>query len=122
MPDGWQESTILIWEKSCPADCSITLRFACFRKRIFEQILDRRIREIVKLSDNQSGFVDGCGTIDAILVAGLPVENASRETKGDTSYLSRLRSRTACGYTVRPRQHGVSEELVEWLRILYSCP
>ncbi|VDP17265.1 unnamed protein product [Heligmosomoides polygyrus] len=42
--------------------------------KIFERTLDRRIREIVKLSSNQCGFVAGCGTIDAIHAARLLVE------------------------------------------------
>ncbi|VDO19327.1 unnamed protein product [Heligmosomoides polygyrus] len=44
-------------------------------------ILDRRIREIVKLSDNQCGFVTGCGTIDAIHAARLLVEKHREKQK-----------------------------------------
>ncbi|VDO84987.1 unnamed protein product [Heligmosomoides polygyrus] len=56
--------------------------------------LDGRIREIVKLSDNQCGLVSGCGTIDAIPAARLL---ASRETEAGAYRLSRL------GKGLRPR-------------------
>ncbi|VDO93775.1 unnamed protein product [Heligmosomoides polygyrus] len=49
--------------------------------KIFERILDRRIHEIVKLSDNQCGFVSGCGTIDAIHAARLLVEKHREKQK-----------------------------------------
>ncbi|VDP07973.1 unnamed protein product [Heligmosomoides polygyrus] len=47
--------------------------------RLFKPI--RRIREIVKLSDNQCGFVPGCGTIDAIHAARLLVEKHREKEK-----------------------------------------
>ncbi|VDP03593.1 unnamed protein product [Heligmosomoides polygyrus] len=49
--------------------------------KIFERILDRRIREIVKLSENQCGFVTGCGTIDAIHAPRLLVEKHREKQK-----------------------------------------
>ncbi|VDO97001.1 unnamed protein product [Heligmosomoides polygyrus] len=49
--------------------------------KIFERILDRRIRENVKLSDSQCGFVSGCGTIDAIHATRLLVEKHREKQK-----------------------------------------
>ncbi|VDP47401.1 unnamed protein product [Heligmosomoides polygyrus] len=48
---------------------------------IFERVFDRRICEIVKLSDNQCGFVSGCGTIDAIHAARLLVKKHREKQK-----------------------------------------
>ncbi|VDP26175.1 unnamed protein product [Heligmosomoides polygyrus] len=70
-------TTIPIWKKKgSPADCSnyCPTRLLSHSVKIFERILDRRIGEIVKLSNNQCGFVPGCGTIDAIHAARLLVE------------------------------------------------
>ncbi|VDO84527.1 unnamed protein product [Heligmosomoides polygyrus] len=46
-----------------------------------ERLVDRRIREIVKFSDNQCGFVAGFGTIDAIHAACLLVEKHREKQK-----------------------------------------
>ncbi|VDP40828.1 unnamed protein product [Heligmosomoides polygyrus] len=94
--------------------------------KIFERILDSRIREIVKLSSNQCGFVTGCGTIDAIHAARLLVEK--HREKQRPVYLAFLDLEKAFDGVPREviwyalRQHGVPEELVEWVRMLYSCP
>ena len=42
--------------------------------KVFERILDKRIREIANLTKNQAGFVKNCGTTDAIFAARLLVE------------------------------------------------
>ncbi|VDP27982.1 unnamed protein product [Heligmosomoides polygyrus] len=70
VPDVFQEiTTIPIWKKKdSPADCSNyrPILLLSHSMNISERILDRQIREIVKLSGNQCGFVAGCGTIDAM--------------------------------------------------------
>ncbi|VDP25127.1 unnamed protein product [Heligmosomoides polygyrus] len=61
VPDCWHNSTTIpIWKKGSSADCSgyRPIRLLSQQSiKIFERILDRRIREIVKLSDNHCGFV-----------------------------------------------------------------
>ncbi|VDP36266.1 unnamed protein product [Heligmosomoides polygyrus] len=56
VPECWRQSTTIpIWKKKgSPADCSNyrPIRLLSHSMKIFERILDRRIREIVKLSDN----------------------------------------------------------------------
>ncbi|VDP30789.1 unnamed protein product [Heligmosomoides polygyrus] len=70
VPECWHNSTTIpIWKKrGSPADCSNyrPIRLLSHSMKIFERILDRRIREIVRLSDNQCAFEARCGTIDAI--------------------------------------------------------
>ncbi|VDP24360.1 unnamed protein product [Heligmosomoides polygyrus] len=46
--------------------------------KIFERIVDGRIREVVKPSDNQCGFLADSGAIDGIYTAPLLVEKKSR--------------------------------------------
>ncbi|VDP29649.1 unnamed protein product [Heligmosomoides polygyrus] len=48
---------------------------------IFKRVLDRRIREIAKLSNYRCDFVSGCGTIDAIYAANLLVEKQREKQK-----------------------------------------
>ncbi|VDO66687.1 unnamed protein product [Heligmosomoides polygyrus] len=57
------------------------IRLLSHSMKIFERILDRRIREIVRLSDNKCGSVSGCGTIDAIHAARLLVEKHREKQK-----------------------------------------
>ncbi|VDO19860.1 unnamed protein product [Heligmosomoides polygyrus] len=49
--------------------------------KIFEQIVDGQIREIVQLSSIQCGFVAGCGTVDAIYTARLLIEKHREKQK-----------------------------------------
>ncbi|VDO94726.1 unnamed protein product [Heligmosomoides polygyrus] len=63
VPDVRQESTTIpVWKKKdSPTDCSNyrPIRLLSHSMKIFERIHDSRIREIVKLSSNQCGFVAG---------------------------------------------------------------
>ncbi|VDP22623.1 unnamed protein product [Heligmosomoides polygyrus] len=84
--------------------------------KIFEQILDSRIHEFVKLSDNQCGFVSGSGTIHAIHAARLLVEKHCEKQKPvHIAFLDlekvfdRVRREVIWNAL---RQHGVPEELV----------
>uniref|UniRef100_A0A7I4YQG6 Reverse transcriptase domain-containing protein n=1 Tax=Haemonchus contortus TaxID=6289 RepID=A0A7I4YQG6_HAECO len=64
--------------------------------KIFERIVDGRIRDIVELTTNQCGFVaDLEKTFDRV-------------------------PRDVIWYALR--QHGVPEELIEWVRIIYTSP
>ncbi|VDP00996.1 unnamed protein product [Heligmosomoides polygyrus] len=130
VPECWHNSaTIPIWKKKgSPADCFNyrTIRLLSHSMKIFERILYRRIREIVKLSDNQCGFVSGCGTIDAIHAARLLVErHRERQKPVHIAFLDLEKAfdrvpREAIWYALR--RHNVPKELIEWVRMLYSCP
>ncbi|VDP47120.1 unnamed protein product [Heligmosomoides polygyrus] len=79
-----QSTSIPIWKKKgSPADCSnyCPIRLLSHSMKIFERILDRRIREIVK--HRPCGFVSGCGTIDAIHAARLLVEKHRERQKSE---------------------------------------
>ncbi|VDO82785.1 unnamed protein product [Heligmosomoides polygyrus] len=68
-PAECQSTTIPVWKrKSSPADSSNyrPIRLLSHNMKIFERVVDGRIRDIVQLSSNQCGFVAGCGTVDAI--------------------------------------------------------
>ncbi|VDO79010.1 unnamed protein product [Heligmosomoides polygyrus] len=109
-----------------------------------------KIRSLQEAS--QCGFVSGCGTIDAIHAARLLVEKHRERQKpvhiaflGPAIHAARLlvekhRERQkpvhiafldlekAFGRVPREliwyalRQHNVPEELIEWVRMIYSCP
>ncbi|EYC24746.1 hypothetical protein Y032_0013g2089 [Ancylostoma ceylanicum] len=77
IPDDWKRSTTVpIWKKKgSPAECCNyrPIRLLPHTMKIFERIVDRRIREIVELSSNQCGFVKNCSTTNAIHAARLLV-------------------------------------------------
>ncbi|VDO65843.1 unnamed protein product [Heligmosomoides polygyrus] len=121
VPECWHNSTtIAIWkEKGSPADCSKyrPIRLLSHSMKIFERILDRRIREIVRLSDNQCAFVSGCGTIGAIHAARLLVaKHREKQKPVHVAFLDLEKAfdrvpREVIWYTLR--QHNVPEELIE---------
>ncbi|VDO22430.1 unnamed protein product [Heligmosomoides polygyrus] len=89
------------------------------RRRRFLMFLDSRIREIVKLSNNQRGLVAGRGTIDAIHAASSGGEHREQRPV-HLAFLDLEKAfdrvpREVIWYTLR--QHGVPEELLEWVRI-----
>ncbi|VDP06675.1 unnamed protein product [Heligmosomoides polygyrus] len=75
---------------------------------------------------NQCGFVAGCGTVDAIHAVRLLIEKHREKQKPvHIAFLDLEKAfdrvpREVIWYALR--QHGVPEELIEWVRILYSCP
>ncbi|VDO75281.1 unnamed protein product [Heligmosomoides polygyrus] len=139
VPECWHNSTTIpIWKKKgSPADCFKyrLIRLLSQNMKIFERILDRRIREIVKLSDNQlsavlsdnqCGFVSGCGTIDAIHAARLLVEKHREKQK--PVHIASLDLKKAFDRVPREviwyslRQRNVPEQLIELVWMLYSFP
>ncbi|VDP12078.1 unnamed protein product [Heligmosomoides polygyrus] len=67
--------------QSCCCSNYGPIRLLSHSMKIFDRVHDRQIREIVKLSDNQCGFVAGCGTIGAIHAARLLVEKHREKQK-----------------------------------------
>ncbi|VDP20059.1 unnamed protein product [Heligmosomoides polygyrus] len=88
--------------------------------KIFERIVDRRIRDVVQLSTNQCGFVSGCGTVDAIHAVRLLLEKHREKQKPvHFAFLDLEKAfdrvpREVIWYALR--QHGIPEELIEWVR------
>ncbi|VDP17722.1 unnamed protein product, partial [Heligmosomoides polygyrus] len=87
-------------------------------------IIDWRIRDIVQLSTNQCGFVAGCGIVDAIHTVRLLIEKHREKRKPvHLAFLDLEKdfdrvARELIWYALR--EPGVPEELIEWVRILYS--
>ncbi|VDO23001.1 unnamed protein product [Heligmosomoides polygyrus] len=84
--------------------------------KIFERIVDRRIRDVVQRSTNQCGFVSGCGTVDVIHAVRLLLEKHREKQKPahfaflDLERLDRVPT-DVIWYALR--QHGIPEELIE---------
>ncbi|EYC12231.1 hypothetical protein Y032_0048g1678 [Ancylostoma ceylanicum] len=129
-PEVWQMSTTVpVWKgKGDSAVCSSyrPIRLLCHTMKIFERILDARLRAIVSTTANQCGFVKDCGTIDAIHAARLLVER--HREKNRSVHLAFLDLEKAFDRIPREliwmslRKHGVSEEYVRWIKLLYQKP
>ncbi|KAK6729672.1 hypothetical protein RB195_006614 [Necator americanus] len=69
-PDVWQTSvTVPVWKgKGNIAVCTSyrPIRLLCHTMKVFECVLEARLRKIVSVSLNQCGFVKDCSTVDAI--------------------------------------------------------
>ncbi|EYC17834.1 hypothetical protein Y032_0029g1897 [Ancylostoma ceylanicum] len=128
VPSDWQQSTtISIWKrKGSPADRANYRpnRLLSHTMKVSEHFIDRRIRNIMRLSTNQSGFVAGCGTIVAIHAARLLVEKHREKQKPlHLAFLDLGKAFNRVPHKViwyAFRQQGVPEELIEWIRIRYS--
>ncbi|VDP04226.1 unnamed protein product, partial [Heligmosomoides polygyrus] len=84
------------------------------------------VKAISRLSDNQCGFVAGCGTIDAINATRLLVEKHREKQKQvhiaflDLEKVFDRVPRKVIWYALQ--QHNALEELIEWVQMLYPCP
>ncbi|KAL6724016.1 hypothetical protein Aduo_018954 [Ancylostoma duodenale] len=129
-PVDWQRSTTIpIWKrKGNPADCSNyrPIRLLSHSIKIFERIIDRRIHNIIGVTTNQCGFVANCGTTDAIHAAGLMIEKHREKQKPlHLAFLDLEKAFDRVPHEViwyALRWHGDSEELIEWVKILYADP
>ncbi|VDP05309.1 unnamed protein product [Heligmosomoides polygyrus] len=119
VPDSWQIiTTIPIWKnKGISAECASyrLIRSPSHSIKIFERIVDGRIRDVVQLSANQCAFVPGCGTNDAIPAARLLLER--RREKQKPVHLACLDLEKPFNRVLRKvvwqslKQHNVPEEL-----------
>lgn len=86
MPESFRESYLLPFytQKGDPSECTnyrgITL--TSHTLKIFERILDNRLKQIVSIHDHQCGFVSGKSTMDAIQTLRIVIEK-SRANKQD---------------------------------------
>ncbi|KAL6727136.1 hypothetical protein Aduo_009040 [Ancylostoma duodenale] len=94
--------------------------------KVFERIIDRRIRDIIQVTTNQYGFVANCATTGAIHAARLMIEKHWEKQKPlhlaflDLEKVFDRVPHEVIWYALR--WHGVPEELIEWVRILYADP
>ncbi|EYC33056.1 hypothetical protein Y032_0002g578 [Ancylostoma ceylanicum] len=130
VPLDWQRSTTIpIWKgKGIPADCSDyrPIRLLFHSMNVFEHVLDRHIRDIVSLLTNQYGFVAKRSTTDAIHAVRLLIEKHREKQKAlHIAFLDLEKAFDRVPHELiwyALRKHAVPEELVEWVRILYTRP
>ena len=72
MPDEWRESTIthIYKDKGDHVNCSNYrgIKLLSHTVKLWDRIIDQRLRDIVNISDGQFRFKSGVGTTDAIFV------------------------------------------------------
>lgn len=91
--------------------------------KIFERVIDARLRKIITITPNQCGFVKGSGTTDAIHAVRLLLEKHREKNK--TVHVSFLDLEKAFDRVPHDliwhalRSHAVPEEYVRWIQLLY---
>ncbi|KAK6755368.1 hypothetical protein RB195_014002 [Necator americanus] len=118
-PDVWQTSvTVPVWKgKGDIADCTShrPIRLLCHTMKIFERVLEARLRKIVSVSLNQCGFVKDCSTIDAIHAVRSSWRNIERRTAVCILLFRSRESFRPCPHELlwmSVRSHRVPEEYV----------
>ncbi|ETN83858.1 hypothetical protein NECAME_07150 [Necator americanus] len=129
-PDVWQTSvTVPVWKgKGDIADCTSyrPIRLLCHTMKVFERVLEARLRKIVSVSLNQCGFVKDCSTINAIHAARILLEK--HREKNRSVHLTFLDLEEAFDRVPHEllwmsiRSHRVPEEYVRWTKLLYAKP
>ena len=130
MPEEWQRSTtISIWKgKGNSADCTNyrPIRMLSHSMKVFERVIACRICDVVRITTNQCGFVPNCGTVDAIHTARLLIERHREKQKPiHLAFLDLEKAFDRVPHKViwyALREHGVPEEIVNWVRLLYYKP
>ncbi|KAK6744614.1 hypothetical protein RB195_011378 [Necator americanus] len=124
-PDVWQTSmTVLVWKgKGDIADCNSyrPIRLLCHTMKVFERVLEARLRKIVSVSLNQCGFVKDCD-IDAIHASESSWGNIERRTAVCLvfSISESFRPCPTWLLWMSMRSHRVPEEYVRWTKLLYG--
>ncbi|EYC05873.1 hypothetical protein Y032_0079g1232 [Ancylostoma ceylanicum] len=89
---------------------------------MFQCIIDRRIRDIIKIPTNQCDFVANSGTANAIYVLLLSIENhREKERQHHPVFVDMDKAFDSFSHQVNWCAlcwHGVPEELIEWVRIV----
>ncbi|KAK6751622.1 hypothetical protein RB195_003191 [Necator americanus] len=94
--------------------------------KVFESVLEARLRKIVSVSLNQCGFVKDCSTIDAIHAVRILLEK--HREKNRSVHLAFLDLEKAFDRVphellwMSMRSHRVPDEYVRWTKLLYAKP
>jgi len=128
LPPVWSTSTTFpMWKnKGDVADCANyrPIRLLCHSMKIFERVLDARLRRIITTTPNQCGCVKGSGTSDAIHAVRIMIERQSE--KNLTVHTSFLDLEKAFDWVPHDliwhalRSHGVPETCERWVKMLYN--
>ncbi|KAK6764660.1 hypothetical protein RB195_024836 [Necator americanus] len=123
-PDVWQTSvTVPVWKgKGDIADCTSyrPIRLLRHTMKVFERVLEARLRKIVSVSLNQCGFVKDCSTIDAIHAVRILLEK--HREKNRSVHLAFLDLEKAFDRVphelpwMSMRSHRVPDEYVRWTK------
>jgi hypothetical protein len=127
MPQAWSTSTTVpIWKnKGDIADCANyrPIRLMSHTLKIFERVIDRRLRAQLQITANQCGFVKGASTTDAIHAARLLMEKHREKNKPlHAAFLDLEKAFDRVPHEViwwALRKHNVPEEYVEWIKLIY---
>ena len=91
IPTEWIDSVIIpiYKEKEDIQDCEIYrgIKLMSNTMKIWERIIDRRLREESTIGDEQFGFMPGRGTTDAIFAVRQLLEKHREKQKGLHMYL-----------------------------------
>ncbi|CAD6188194.1 unnamed protein product [Caenorhabditis auriculariae] len=92
--------------------------------KIFERILDKRIRNIAKVTSNQCGLVRGCGTTDAIHAARILFEkHREKNVCLHAAFIDLEKAFDRVPHELiwyALRQHDVPEALINLVKLLYK--
>jgi len=92
--------------------------------KIFERVLDARLRHIVTITPNQCGFVKGSGTSDVIHAVRILLERyQERDLTIHTSFLDLEKVFDGVPHELiwhSLRSHGVPGRYLRWVKILYK--
>lgn len=128
IPEDWEKSIILpIYKgKGDPVDCGSyrAIKLLEHTMKVMERILEKRIRDQVKIDDMQFGFSPGKSTMDAIFIVRQMQEKFRAKNK--TLYFAFVDLEKAYDKVPREvvrwalRKSGVKEWLVETIMCMYK--
>lgn len=128
MPSSWRLSTLvsIYKNKGDPRDCGSyrPIKLLSHTMKLFERVLDHRIRKEARLEDYQCGFRPGRGTTDAIFVARQAIEKR-RVKKEPNVHIGFIDLEKAYDRVPRDilwealRWKGVSEQYVQVIQDMY---
>ena len=94
--------------------------------KVFERVIYQRVRGIIRVSVNQCGFAASCRTVDAIHAARFLLERHREKQKPlHLAFLDLEKAFDRVPHKViwyALRKHGVPEELINWVKMLYDKP
>ncbi|KAK6735583.1 hypothetical protein RB195_018663 [Necator americanus] len=128
-PNIWQTSvTVPVWKgKGDIADCTSyrPIRLLCHTMKIFERVLEARLRKIVSVSLNQCGFVKDCSTIAVHAVRIFLEKHRKKNRSVHLAFLDLEKAFDRVPHELlwmSMRSHRVPEEYVRWTKLLYAKP
>ena len=129
LPTEWATSiTIPIWKGKgdvCECNNYRPIRLLCHAMKIFERVLDARLRSIITpLTSNQCGFVKGTSTSDAIFATRMLIERHREKRKPlHIAFLDLEKAFDRVPHDLiwmSLRKHGVPEPYIAWIKLMYT--